>query len=246
MLRQFDPEEPELMDLPQPVTAGLERDLANLVSLNRWFGSHRLLNCFLRRWWREGEIYRVLDLCTGAGDLPRAMADFARVRGITLRVIAVDANPATLEIARRLSNGYDEIDFIEADALTFGASGEFDLVHCALALHHFSERDAVRLLARCSALSRRWILVSDLERSFMTKAAIWLLTALFYREPMTRHDGRLSANRAFSFTEMAALADAAAWTGFSHARFPFCRQAIWVDTATEVEECFLPAEGCPG
>ena len=234
------------MDLPQPVTAELERDLENLVSLNRWFGSRRLLNRFLRRWWREGEAYRVLDLCTGAGDLPRAMADFARARGITLRVIAVDANPATLEIARRLSHGYQEIEFVEENALTFGAAGGFDMVHCALALHHFSERDAVRLLARCRAVSRRWVLVSDLERSLMTKAGVWLLTALYYREPMTRHDGRLSADRAFSFTEVRALADTAAWTGFGHARFPFCRQAIWMDTATETEECFLPAEGCPG
>jgi len=33
--RQFDPALPELMDRPQPVTRELERDLANLRSVNR-------------------------------------------------------------------------------------------------------------------------------------------------------------------------------------------------------------------
>ena len=38
MKRVFDPQDPELMDRPQPVTPALEADLRNLVSLNRWFG----------------------------------------------------------------------------------------------------------------------------------------------------------------------------------------------------------------
>jgi hypothetical protein len=46
---------------------------------------------------------------------------------------------------------------------------------------------------------------------------------------MTRHDDRLSARRAFSFHEMHALAEQAEWPAFSHARFLFCRQALWLD-----------------
>jgi hypothetical protein len=37
MKRQFDPAEPELMDLPQPVSNELEVDLQNLRQLNRFF-----------------------------------------------------------------------------------------------------------------------------------------------------------------------------------------------------------------
>ena len=246
MPREFDADEPEMMDRPQPVSAELERDLLNLVSLNRWFGSHRQLLHFLRRWWRAGETYRVLDLCTGAGDLPRVMVDFARRRGITIRVVAVDANPATVAIARRLSEGYPEIEFLEGNALTFGTPGEYDLVHHSLALHHFSDHDAVRLLVRCQMLGSRWVLVSDLERSPFTTSGVWLLTAFIYRDPMTRHDGRVSARRAFSFGELHALAESAGWNDFAHARFLACRQALWLEDTAEIEEVGLPAEPCPG
>jgi len=68
--RQFDPALPELMDRPQPVTRELERDLANLRSFNRWFGGHRLLCRFLRRWLKPNDKARILDVATGSGDIP--------------------------------------------------------------------------------------------------------------------------------------------------------------------------------
>jgi hypothetical protein len=54
------------------------------------------------------------------------------------------------------------------------------------------------------------------------------LTALIFREPMTRHDARLSAVRAFSFAEMRDLALRAGRKHFGHKKFRFSRQAIWL------------------
>jgi SAM-dependent methyltransferase len=230
MKRAFNPDEPELMDRPQPVSEELETDLLNLASLNRHFGSHRLVRSFLSRWLGPGSSYRVLDLATGAGDLPRMMVDWARTRDITLRIDAVDANPSTLEIARKHSAGYPEVQFLRGNVLTFETKETYDLVCCSLALHHFSDRDAARLLRACREHSHRFVLVSDLERSLATLAGVYALTALIYREPMTQFDGRLSARRAFSFAEFRNLAEAAGWHDFGHARFLFCRQALWLDS----------------
>ncbi len=228
MKRVFDPAQPELMDRPQPVTGELERDLENLVSLNRHFGSHRILRRFLSGWLRPDRVYRVLDLCTGAGDLPRVMVDWARPRGITLQIEAVDFAESTLAIAKKRSADYPEIQFIQADALIYDSRPAYDFVHCSLALHHFSDEDATRLLRRCRELSNRFVLVTDLERHALTSAGVWALTALIYRDAMTKYDGRLSARRAFDFSEMHALAGLAGWTNFGHARFLFCRQGLWL------------------
>jgi len=229
MKREFDPDQPEQMDRPQPVSPALEEDLRNLVSLNRWFGSHGLVRHFLSRWFNPGRCYRVLDLATGAGDLPRVMVDWARPQDITLRIDAVDANPSTLEIARREIRDYREIEFLNGNVLTYGSRESYDLVCCSLALHHFSETDAATLLGRCRALSHRFVLVADLERSFFTLLGVEALTTLFYRAPMTRADAVASARRAFSFVEFRALAEAAGWKDYGHARFLFCRQALWME-----------------
>jgi hypothetical protein len=100
-----------------------------------------------------------------------------------------------------------------------------------LALHHFSDNDAVLVLQRCRELSRKFVLVSDLRRGWLATIGVQLLTETMFREPMTKYDGRLSAARAFSSSEMNQLARRAGWTNFGHKTFPFARQAIWLEAA---------------
>ncbi len=226
--RDFDPATPELMDRPQPVSQELEIDLENLVGINRNFGSHRLIRWFLQRWLQPGHAYRLLDLCTASGDIPRLMIDWARARNITLQIDAVDFQPSTLEIARRRSTAYPEITFREDDAReATGVPGSYDFVFCSLALHHFSEADAVRVLRRCRELARTGVVVADLERGWLAAVGVWLMTAVLYREPMTKYDARVSVRRAFSYPELGALTRQAGWQDFRHARFAIARQATW-------------------
>jgi 2-polyprenyl-3-methyl-5-hydroxy-6-metoxy-1,4-benzoquinol methylase len=228
--RRFDPAEEEIMDRPQPVSAELEEDLDNLRQLNRFFGSYSLIGRFLRKWIRPGQSYRILDLATGSGDIPRLLVDFSRKTSASVTVDAVDGQEATLTIAQRLSAGYPEITFHRADIRTWQAD-PYDLVLCSLVLHHFSETDAVRVLTRAAALSRGHVLVADLRRGITASAGVFLLTTTIFRQPMSRHDARLSAARAFSSGELRELARRAGWQDFRHANFRFARQAIWMDVA---------------
>jgi len=229
MKRSFDPAVLEMMDRPQPVSAELERDLQYLRQLNCWFGSYRLVSSFIRRWIKPGARARIVDLATGSGDIPRLIADCARKIGAHVEIDALDRQPATLELARKLSTRYPEIYYCEADILEWNSVETYDIMLCTLALHHFSDEDAVSVLRRCRELSRRFVLVSDLRRGLLLQAGVYLLTALIFREPMTRHDARLSAVRAFSFAEMRDLALRAGWEHFGHKKFRFARQAIWLE-----------------
>ena len=231
MKRSFDPAVLEMMDRPQPVSAELERDLRYLRQLNRWFGSYRLVLSFIRRWIKPGAGSRVIDLATGSGDIPRLIADCARQIGAHVEIDALDRQPATLEIARKLSTHYPEIYYREADILEWESVEAYDIVLCTLALHHFSDEDAVSVLRRCRELSRSFVLVSDLRRGLLLHAGVYLLTEMIFREPMTRHDARLSAMRAFSFAEMRDLALRAGWEHFGHKTFRLARQAIWFEAA---------------
>ncbi len=229
MKRQFDPGEPELMDRPQPVSMELERDLHNIRQLNRYFGSYAVIRRFIRRWIQRGDKMRIVDLATGSGDIPRLIVDYARDVDAKVKIDALDQQGATLEIARRLSADYPEISFVRANILEWNPPERYDVVLNSLALHHFSEEDAVRLLQRCRELSRKYVLVSDLRRGILASLGVYLLTAFIYRDPMTRVDARLSAERAFSFDEMRDLAKRAGWRDFGQDKFRFARQVIWLD-----------------
>jgi len=230
MKRVFDPSELEFIDREQPVSPAFENELRHLEEINRYFGSHRLIRKFLSAWLNPGRCYRVLDLCTSSGDIPRIMVDWARKAGVILRIDAVDSNESALEIARRLSAGYPEIQYVRGDARSFETSETYDLVCCSLSLHHFTDDDALRVLRRCRLLSHRFAVVADLERSLATSLGVRLLTTFLYREPYTRADALISARHAFTYRELHDMADAAGWLNFGHARFLFARQAIWLDT----------------
>jgi 2-polyprenyl-3-methyl-5-hydroxy-6-metoxy-1,4-benzoquinol methylase len=228
MKRSFDPAVLEMMDRPQPVSPELERDLERIRQLNRWFGSYRLVLSFMRRWIKPCARMRIVDLATGSGDIPRVIVHHARKIGAQVAIDAIDQQPATLEIARKLSVGYPEISYSEANILQWDPPAPYDIVLCTLALHHFSDEDAVKVLHRCRELSKRFVLVSDLRRGFFLRFGVHLLTALIFREPMTRHDARLSAERAFSVSEMRELAARANWKNLGHKKFQLARQAIWL------------------
>ena len=227
--RQFAASEPELMDRADASPAELEMALRSLRGLNRYFGSYSIVSHFMRRWIKPGDRLRVVDLATGSADIPRLVVEYARTAGARVEVVAVDFQRSTIETARRLSENYPEIVCECADVFNFEPVEKFDVVICSLALHHFDDEDAVRLLRRCRDISRRFVLVSDLRRGWMATVGVYLLTALIFRDRMTKEDGRKSAQRSFSFAELKQMATRAGWGSFGAAMFPFARQAIWIE-----------------
>lgn len=234
--RKFDSSHHELMDLAElqdgEPPAELRRDLANLRWLNHRFGARSLLLHFLNRWIgnrsSDAAPLRILDLATGEADLPREIVRWCRAKNLKVEIDAVDLNAATLAVAKARCVEFQEIRLHQGDIREWG-DATWDIVLCSLALHHFEEEDAVRVLANARRLTTQHLLVADLERSLMGFAGIWLLTTFLLRETMTVHDARLSICRAFSFHEFGALAREAGWGSYQQARFPVTRQALWID-----------------
>ena len=241
MRRAYDDAKPELLDTSQPVSPKLEESLESLRVLNKYFGAYSLMRHFMRRWLVPGRTYRLLDLATGFGDIPRMIVNWARRHEVSVAIDAVDLQPATLEIARRVSAGYPEIRFIRADARNYCDATTYDMVCCSLALHHFSELDALKVLRRACELSHDKVLVADLERTWLTWACVNAVTTVAARDAMTRHDAKLSVRRAFSYEELGDLAVEAGWRNFGHARFVPARQAIWMSSHREAPAVDLGA-----
>ncbi|MBV9997765.1 MAG: methyltransferase domain-containing protein [Verrucomicrobia bacterium] len=227
--RSFDAAERELMDEDQPISPELICDLHNLQRLNRWFGSYALVEHFLRRWFRPGHRASLLDFCTATADIPRYIVDWGRARAVAIRVDAVDFQASTLALAEAQCACYPEIRLIRADVTRFQPEAAYDYVFCSLALHHFSDAQAVALLRRARMFARKAVLIADIERSDLSLLGIYLLTELAFRQRMTRHDARMSMRRAFAAAEFRALARQAGWQHFGYRRFPVARHAIWLE-----------------
>jgi 2-polyprenyl-3-methyl-5-hydroxy-6-metoxy-1,4-benzoquinol methylase len=218
--------EAELMDDPGLDPAVHRRALAGLVRLNAWSGSVNILWPSIRDLARSGNgrSIRILDVATGAGDVPIGLWRLAARAGIPVEIHGCDLSPvAVAEAEERARTAGAAVTFFRHDALREPLPRGFDVVTCSLFLHHLSETDAVTLLAALGRAAGRLVLVNDLARGQWNLALVWLATRLLTRSPVVRADGPLSVRAAFTPAEALRLADQAGLAGATVRRRWPCR-----------------------
>jgi ubiquinone/menaquinone biosynthesis C-methylase UbiE len=228
--RDFSASEIELMDTPGLDREVLRRDLENIARLNRTFGARRIVARLFRRLAGSRKRVTLVDLASGYGDHARNLIGHSRAEGRELAVVAVDFNFETLRIARQATPPGEKLSFVQADArrLPF-RDRSADLVFCSLALHHFSDDDALGVLREMRRVARVGTACIDLARSRLASWAIWALTTFIMRDPTVQHDARLSIRRAFSTEELKGMAQKAGWP-CRHVPVPLFQQAVTGET----------------
>jgi SAM-dependent methyltransferase len=202
---------PEFLDGETLDALELRKNLREMAMLNRLPGGIGDSVRAVERLLGDQNEATVLDVGTGSGDFARRLRQRRHVE-----VIASDVRPEILEIAARNLAGTNHVSLLKADAraLPLG-DGEVDIAHASLLMHHFDPDDAVTALAEMRRVSRLGVVVNDLRRgplSFaMTAAAVLALS----RGAYTRHDGVLSARRAYTLAELDTLAARAGLTRVS-------------------------------
>lgn len=209
--RQFNPDIPELMDLPNPDPGILRQDHGNLRTINRYFGGLRAVRkhaIALISKIDRNQTVQILDLATGSADHPIALVRKAHKLGRNIHVTAVERNPLTLSIAREQTAHYPEITVRHGNILMLDYPPKsYDIVICSLAIHHFSRADVVKILSTMVRFSRVGLIVNDLYRSWPAAWTAWIYTHLTTRNPMTLNDSYVSVLRAFTPTELCEMAE---------------------------------------
>lgn len=207
--RRFDEKCPEMVDLPDADPRLLEGELRNLRIINRLLGGLSAVRGALLPLLLKTEPTRtleILDLATGSGDQPVALARLLRRLRRPAVFTAIDRNERVLDIARRNSADFDEIQFVRGDILAPAyLDKSFDIVLCSLAIHHFSWTNATRVLHHMDRLSRVGFILCDLSRSHLALLGAWAYTRLTTTNVMTRTDAIASVNAAFTKEELANL-----------------------------------------
>ena len=191
----------ELLDSGRLSRAEVEANLADLARLNRLpGGTDASVRAIEHLVGAGGNAARILDVGTGAGDMPVA---FAR-RG--WQVVAADVNPDVLAVANARLAPEPAIELVGADVLALPLEdGAVDVAHCSLLLHHLEPDAALQALREMRRVARVGVVVNDLRRGVLPLAATWVTVMALGRSPVTRNDGLVSARRAYTPSELDAL-----------------------------------------
>ena len=200
---------PEFLDghLGDPAT--LRGNLRDLKRVNRLAGGAGLSRRAIAFLAPPPDPLTVLDIGTGAADIPVALLAEAGRAGRQVRVTATDSREEVLAAARAVTPGLDEIDGLTlevADGRKLPYSDNtFDVVHSSMVLHHVDPTEAVAFLREMSRVARRGIVVNDLSRLPITFLGAWLMSHALTANRFSRHDAPLSARRAYTLSEVHAL-----------------------------------------
>jgi SAM-dependent methyltransferase len=219
----------EILDDPQTDPTLRERSLRDVARSNALLGgaSAALAELDLAFASLSGAV-TLIDVGTGLADIPERAGALARRRGLRLRTIGVDSAACLLRSARSRT---DDAVCADARCLPF-PDGAADVVICSQLLHHFAEPEALVLLREMDRVARHRVIVSDIRRSWLAAAGLWLVSFPLRFHPVSRHDGVVSVLRGFTPGELGALVRTALRNGLGvsprvRRRFGFRLTASW-------------------
>jgi SAM-dependent methyltransferase len=194
----------ELLDRHDADPADVRESLRNIARANRWFGGWWAVRHGLARLVAglpPGSALTLLDIGTGAGDLPSRAERWARRGGLRLRAFGLERNRTAARVASHAG--------IPTAVATAGnlplRTGAVDLVVLSQILHHLAPDAIVRLLGEADRLARVGVVVADLRRARAALAGFWVGSRLLRFDRATRADGLTSVRRGFTPAELSRL-----------------------------------------
>jgi 2-polyprenyl-3-methyl-5-hydroxy-6-metoxy-1,4-benzoquinol methylase len=193
---------PEILDDRTIDPALVRRSMRDVALSNRLFGGTRAVV-------REVDAaldgapasLSLLDVGTGLGDIPRSAQALARHRDRFLFTVGLDASH---DLARESTSRVAAAVVADAGSLPF-RDHSVDIVTCSQLLHHFSAPVAVEVVRELDRVARIRAIVSDIRRSRLAIAGLWLASFLLRFHPVSRHDGIASIQRGYTVAELGAL-----------------------------------------
>jgi ubiquinone/menaquinone biosynthesis C-methylase UbiE len=190
--------EAELLDSDAGTPEEIARSLGDLRAINRRFGGTRTLRTLVEHVAAAtgARSLSLLDVGAGSGDVPLAVAELLRSRGLAVQATLCDRAATHLPCGARCVVG-------DALALPF-RDGSFDVVSCSLFLHHLEPAEIARFVPEALRVARCALVINDLRRGWLHHLLVRLAAPLF-KSRITRHDARVSVRRSYTSSEVRAM-----------------------------------------
>lgn len=164
----------------------------------------------------------LLDIGTGAGDIPAAARAWGADRGIAIHPFGLERLRPAAALARAIGL---PMTLGCLSALPFRPRS-VDVVTISQVLHHCDRASAVALLRGATAIARRGVVVADLLRSTTAALLFGVAARALGFDHHTRVDGATSVARGFTADELLALGSEAG-VGTSVVVRPGWRVVAW-------------------
>ena len=186
----------EQMDDPSLDPAVYAAVIGDLARLNTLLMTYRPTIGFIRRTLGGRKRFRLLDVGYGHGDMLRAIARWARRRGVEADLVGIDLNPRSLPAAAAATPADMPIEYRTGDYADTAGEG-WDYVVSASVTHHMSDAELHAFLRFMEAEARIGWYVNDIHRHWLAYLGFPPLAWAMRWHRMVREDGCVSIRRGF-------------------------------------------------
>lgn len=203
---KYRTDKPEIMDDFSMEGEILRDALVKIALINKLLGGNKLtlqgVRFLLSKSNKKQQI-TIVDVGCGNGDMLRNLANFGIKNNFDLKLIGIDANKFTINVAQELSIHYPNISYRCEDIFdeTF-VKFKYDIILCTLTLHHFKDNEIIKILSVFNANAAVGIVVNDLQRSVISYRLFQVVCFVFRLNTMSREDGLTSILRGFKKQEL--------------------------------------------
>jgi 2-polyprenyl-3-methyl-5-hydroxy-6-metoxy-1,4-benzoquinol methylase len=199
--------EEEQMDDPSLDPAIYAAVVADLSKVNALLMVSRPTIAFIARTLAGRKSFRLLDVGFGQGDMLRAIARWAKRKGIRADLVGVDLNPRSLPAAAAATPPDLDIDYRTGDYADTAGEG-WDYVISSSVTHHMTDEQLHAFLRFMEGEARIGWYVNDIHRHWLAFLGFPPLARAMRWHKMVRHDGCLSVQRGFRRSDWEALIEA--------------------------------------
>lgn len=194
----------ELLDRDDIPFEDIKRNMQELDFINRKLGGHDItldgIVTLIKNQMLFNSRLTVVEIGCGGGDNLRAIRNWAERIRLPLKLNGIDINPHCIAYAKDLRRNRG-INFIESDYKQVYFEQKPDIIFSSLFCHHFTEEELIFMLKWMYENSQVGFFINDLHRHPMAYYSIKVLTKIFSKSYLVKHDAPLSVKRGFKRKE---------------------------------------------
>jgi len=199
--------EKELLDRTDIPFDDIKRNMQELEVINARLGGHAITISGVKEILQEtrGPL-SICEIGCGGGDNLKAINDWCDKRKIAVKLTGIDINSECTGYARENCQALKSVHFITSDYLLVDfMNGKPDIIFSSLFCHHLNDQQFIAMLRWSKRNSGYGFFINDLHRHPLAWYSIKLLSSLFSKSYLVKHDAPLSVKRGFKRKELTAL-----------------------------------------
>lgn len=204
----------ELLDADNIPFEDIKQNMQELNTINTLLGGHKITIKGFKTLLQGKKQIHVCEIGCGGGDNLLAIKSWCERKHIAVRFTGVDLKKECIDFAKTVPHLQHCTQWITSDYRDVHFTEKPDIIFSSLFCHHFTNQQLIPQLQWLKQHATIGFFINDLQRHALAYHSIKIITKLFSKSYMVKHDAPLSVARGFTRNDWLLLFAAANITSY--------------------------------